>query len=217
MLVLCANGRARSMDERVHNPALLPFAVVVLAAGGSSRMGRTKQLLPVRGSPLVVNAARAACDSAATGVVVVVGHDAVNVSAALDGLRSSTVLNADWANGMGTSIRAGVETVLAQFPEISGLMLTLADQPVLSSAHLQALAGRFLREDQIVAAEYNGTFGPPVLFGRSFFPQLRALTDGEGAQRILRANTAAVTAVALPELGLDLDTPGEYASYVSGA
>jgi CTP:molybdopterin cytidylyltransferase MocA len=118
---------------------------------------------------------------------------------------------------MGTSIRVGVETVLAQFPEISGLMLTLADQPALSTAHLQALAGRLLREDQIIAAEYNGTLGTPALFGRSFFPQLRALADGEGAQRILRANTAAVTAVALPELGLDLDTPGEYDSYVSGA
>src|SRR4051812_45945036 len=107
------------------------FGVVVLAAGGSARLGRPKQLLPYLGQTLVEHAVRTAIASGAAQVVVVVGADAEAVRKTLSGLRLRIVENPEWQSGMASSIRCGIS---ALDPGLSSAVIALADQPRITPA-----------------------------------------------------------------------------------
>jgi molybdenum cofactor cytidylyltransferase len=186
----------------------MPFGVVVLAAGGSSRFGRPKQLLPYLGRTLVEHAVRTALASGAAEVVVVVGAEGPEIRKRLQGLRVRIVTNETWAEGMGGSIAKGVA---ALSDRVDATVIALADQPRITPEHLRALAERTSQEE-IVASSYDGIVGAPCAFARDQFSRLLALTGEEGARHLIRAANVAVIEFAAADV--DVDTPKDYRALV---
>jgi molybdenum cofactor cytidylyltransferase len=194
------------------------FGCLVLAAGGSSRMGRPKQLLPVAGTPLLVRAVEAALSSQAWPVVVVLGAEAGQIRPALARLPVLVVENPAWSEGMASSIRSGL-ALLRQFSRaIDGVLVALCDQPGFSAESISRLvATQRVTGRSIAAARYAGRCGAPALFMREHFPALAVLVGEEGARELLNGDPDRVAAVDMPELAVDLDTPEDYAAWQKSA
>ncbi len=189
-------------------------ALVLLAAGASQRMGRPKQLLPVAGRPLVRLVAEQALAAPVTSVTVVLGAHAAQIGSSLDGLPVQIVVHDQWERGMGSSLRAGVEAVLAASPETKAVIVALADQPGCSAAHFARLIETHQSTGRTIVASATGAMiGPPVLFAAHWFHRLRQLEGEVGARELLREQRAATASVPL-ETAADLDTPADYERYL---
>jgi molybdenum cofactor cytidylyltransferase len=191
----------------------LRLGAVILAAGGSSRMGSVKQLLEVGGRSLVARAVDAALGSHALPVVVVLGANAERVAAAIADRPVLSARNADWMEGMASSIRTGLSALLGADPSLDAVLVTPCDQPALSSDMITMLAALHRATGRVSAARYCGRNGAPAIFGRGHFDTLMALTGDEGARKLLNSNSGKVVAIDFPELGVDLDTPADYADW----
>ena len=189
------------------------FGTVILAAGESARMGTPKQLLAVEGRALVLRAVEAALASAAWPVVVVLGAHAEKIRPLFARLPVIVVENPAWSEGMAASIRAGVTTLRQFSRQLDAAVVALCDQPAFSAGVIaQLVAAQRTTGRSIVAAHYGGRNGAPALFLRDHFETLTHLTGEEGARALLNGSPDRVTAVNLPALALDLDTPADYAA-----
>ncbi len=181
--------------------------VVLLAAGGSRRLGQPKQLVQMAGETLVHRAARLALATAPADAVLVLGAHAEAVLAGVATLALRPVQCADWERGMGTSLRAGLA---ALSPACQGALVLLCDQPDLDATHLQALVQAWRRDPSRAAASaYAGVLGVPALLPRAWFPELAALDGDRGARDLLRQRARDVQAVACSPLARDIDTPND--------
>jgi len=186
-------------------------ALVLLAAGGSSRLGLPKQLLDYQGRPLLRRAAETALASKCSPVIVVLGAEVQACAAALHGLPVEIVVNRDWREGLASSIRAGLNYLEAKNFQPAAAILSVADQPHLTAALLDSLIQQHRASGKkIAAAQYASVPGPPALFAASLFPQLLTLHGDEGARRVLVANPGEVLLVPFPDGSLDVDTPADY-------
>ncbi|MCB8839739.1 NTP transferase domain-containing protein [Aurantimonas sp. VKM B-3413] len=182
--------------------------IVVLAAGRSSRMGGPNKLLATfDGVPLIRRSVMTALAAKnARTVRVVAGHMADDIAGALTGLDVETVENPAFAEGLSTSLKAG----FAACRGADGVMVMLADQPLLSSADLDRLIAAFTGEGAgaIVAASDRGRRRNPVILSTAFADAIAALTGDIGAAPIIAANPDALTEVELgAAAGTDVDTP----------
>ncbi len=183
----------------------------MLAAGQSSRMGSPKQLVSFGGKPLIRHATEVVLASRARAVAVVIGSSAVRIAPALNGLPIRIALNQRWPEGMGTSIQAGLDALSED--DLDGVLLTLGDQPLVTPSHLDALiAMQESTGTTVVAAEYAGTVGIPVLFMRPMFAQLRGLAPDKGCKSVILGNKSEAAFVACPEAECDVDTPEDLAA-----
>jgi len=179
------------------------LGAVLLAAGGARRMGAVKQLARVGGQPLVTRAAQAALAAGLSPVVAVTGNRAEEVEAALPpGL--AAVRNSAWAEGMTTSLAAGIAALPA---DIDGAFVLLADMPRLGAAHLRRLAAAFV-PGAICVPVKDGRRGNPVLFARDFFGEILALSGDHGAKAVIAAHAERVIEVAFDDeaIFIDVDT-----------
>jgi molybdenum cofactor cytidylyltransferase len=184
---------------------------VVLAAGLSRRMGgANKLLLELGGVPLVARAADAALASRARPVVVVTGHEAARVRAALAGRAVAFAHNPDHAAGLSASLRVGLAALGA---EVDGAVVCLADMPWVRGAHIDALLDAFAASGSraICVPSYEGQRGNPVLWPARCFGEIAALTGDQGARSLLERHAALVRDVPVADVGvsLDVDTPGQ--------
>ena len=194
---------------------MMPFAVVVLAAGESRRLGQPKQLVPYRGRPLVTHAVQTALAANLGPVYAVLGANALAVRGALAGLPVHCLVNDGWAEGIGSSIRAAVSLV-ATTP-VGGVLLMLCDQPDLTPDHLIHLNGvHQLVRAPIVASHYAGVNGVPALFTRELFPELQALAGDTGARCVINADPRRLVAVAYPHGVRDVDVPADLEALAGG-
>ena len=186
------------------------IAAVVLAAGRSTRMGSTNKLLArFGGKPLLVHAVEAAKASGAAEVIVVTGHEADAVGAALEGSGVRLVHNPSHAQGMSTSLATGIKAVSAG---CDGAIILLGDMPHLSAAMVDKMIAT-ARDDVIVMASHGGERGNPVLWPRRDFEALCAIEGDKGARALIGENGDRVVAVELGEAaGFDIDTPDELAA-----
>jgi molybdenum cofactor cytidylyltransferase len=181
----------------------------VLAAGGSSRLGRPKQLLVLDGEPLVRRAARAAIEAGLAPVVVVVGAHEAEVRAALAGLPVEIAPNAAWERGMAGSVRIGVARLAAEGAGAAALLV--CDQPGVTAAHLRALDDALRTSGAPIAASaYAGAHGVPAVFAASLFEELSGLAGDRGARAVIARDPSRVVAVALAGGELDVDEPGDW-------
>jgi molybdenum cofactor cytidylyltransferase len=171
------------------------LTAIVLAAGFSRRFGSPKQLFVLDGEPLVRRAARAAREVALT--IVVISKDAPAIRGALDGLDVTIVENAEAAEGVASSIRAGVRACDGD------VLLTVCDQPGVTSAHLAKLVETGAT---LAASAYDGTLGVPAYFTAGYRDELLALRGDTGAKAVLLAHAAEVITVPLAD-SRDLDVP----------
>jgi xanthine/CO dehydrogenase XdhC/CoxF family maturation factor/CTP:molybdopterin cytidylyltransferase MocA len=178
------------------------LAIAVLAAGGSRRLGRPKQLVDAGGEPLIRRIARTCVDAGLGPVAVVVGAHADDVGAALGDLRVTRVANPAWEEGIGSSIRAAV--AWAETAGAAALAIVLGDQPLLAPDHLAALRDAWLGGAALVGSRYAGTLGAPAIFDRARFAELASCEGDRGAGALLRA--AGAVAVDWPGGAVDVDT-----------
>ncbi|HEY3779671.1 MAG TPA: nucleotidyltransferase family protein [Fimbriimonadaceae bacterium] len=181
------------------------MAIIILAAGGSSRLGSPKQLLPYEGSSLVHHAAEMALQTF-ENVIVVVGSESDKVRECLKDLPITIALNLDWKEGMSSSIRAGISSI----GDAEKAVIALCDQPKITAAHLQKLISSVNEENPIAASSYDGILGAPCAFHRSMFPKLLALTGDSGARELIRNAETPVVTVPFEEGNLDIDTQADY-------
>ena len=185
------------------------IAAVVLAAGRSSRMGGPNKLLEtIGGRPLGRMVAEAALASKARPVIVVTGHQRDRVEAALAGLPVRFAHNADFADGLGTSLRTGIAVVP---PDADGAIICLGDMPQVDAALIDRLIGAFDPDKGALAVvpTIEGHRGNPVVWSRRFFPDLMAVEGDIGARHLIGHYAEAVTEVPLTGTAAltDIDTP----------
>lgn len=188
------------------------IAGIVLAAGGSTRLGQPKQLLCLRGETLVHTAARAAIEAGCEPLCVVLGHAAEQVQQAVADLQPVLAQNEDWTRGLGSSIRAGLNAV----QPISAAIILACDQPAIDASLVRSLIETHIQTGApIVASQYGETLGIPALFSESCFGELLSLPDGRGAKSVIEVNPLRVAAVPFPAGALDLDTPGQLQAWIA--
>ena len=184
---------------------------VVLAAGGSSRFGRPKQLLTFQGESLVCRAVRAATETCDAGVVVVAGDTRELIEAELRESSLTVVGNPDWRRGLGTSIRCGLRYLIEAAPELDAVALMACDQPFVDANTITALVAEQQTSGKpIVASSYADTLGIPALFGRSCFDALLALPDDSGAKTLIESQRNDVAQIEFEKGAIDIDTPADF-------
>lgn len=192
-----------------------PFGLILLAAGGSTRLGRPKQMLPHRGRSLLRHAAETAVASACRPVVVVLGAQWERMRAELDGLPVRPGVNPHWERGMASSLHAGL--AMLRGDPLDGVVIMLCDQPAVTSALIDALIAAWERTSApLAAAEYAGTLGVPALFSRALLPELAALSGAEGAKRVILRHAAEAARVPFPGGEVDIDTVDDLVHLTSG-
>lgn len=180
---------------------------VILAAGGSSRLGRPKQLLKFRGETFIRRAVRAADEAGCDPIVVVIGETSDAIREELRGTRATTVENQEWQRGLGTSIRCGLRKVAST----DAVVLLACDQPHVDRGIIgRLIAAREQSGKPIIASSYANTFGVPALFAHSCFKTLLALPDSSGAKKVIEAHTDDVASVPFEEGAFDIDTPEDF-------
>jgi molybdenum cofactor cytidylyltransferase len=199
--------RAEPVDARSKKEARI--TAVILAAGRSTRMGGPNKLVAeIAGKPLVRIAAEQALASRASPVIIVTGYERERVEAALCGLAVHMVHNPSFADGLGTSLRAGINAVPG---EVDGVIICLGDMPQVDAALIDRLIAAFDPEKGalVVVPTIDGKRGNPVLWSRRFFPDLIALEGDVGARHLISAYTEAVAEVPLTGNAalIDVDTP----------
>lgn len=182
---------------------------VVLAAGKASRFGTSKQLSTFEDESLVHRATRIAREVCGPNSVLVAGHDASNVIAAADGGCEFLIVNEDYEHGMGSSIALAARA-LGRIAD--ALLLILADQVLVTTAHLQDIVTAWPGTDEdIVASAYGGTSGPPVLLPSGCLPELAAMGGDQGARQLFSDERFRVTTIDFEDAGVDIDTPADLA------
>lgn len=185
------------------------IAAVLLAAGRSTRMGAVnKMLAKIGGKPLVRIAAEQALGSQASPVIVVTGHEREQVERALDGLPVRFVHNPDYADGLGTSLKAGIAAVP---PGADGAIVCLGDMPQVDSALIDRLIDAFDPDSGalVVVPSIDGRRGNPVVWARRFFNDLMSIRGDFGARYLIGSYSEAVVEVPLTGDAalIDVDTP----------
>lgn len=181
---------------------------VILAAGGSSRLGQAKQLLHWQNRTLLEHAIQNARSLLDGRVVVVLGADAESIVTTVDLDAVSAIVNTDWSEGMASSIRAGIKALPAS---ATAVLFLLCDQPLIKPSHLQTLLNAWQNEPgRIVASQYQDSVGVPALFPAEFFGRLLELKGDQGAKRLLLEFGDRLLTRSLPEAGLDIDTRQDF-------
>jgi molybdenum cofactor cytidylyltransferase len=184
--------------------------ILILAAGGSRRLGAPKQLLrDSEGQSLIRRASLTALASVCRPVTVVLGASADIIAGEIHDLPLTTVYNPDWETGMSSSLRTGLASLTADI-SLNAVIVMLCDQPRVSSALLDSLVAAYQNSGHaLVTCEYNGIFGVPALFGRELFAALNTLTGDEGARRIIKIYSGPIARVPFPEGQFDIDTAAD--------
>lgn len=194
------------MTEAAGSPSL---GVVLLAAGPSSRLGQPKQLVRLDGVSLVARSAKLALSLQPAFVNVVTGCETDRVDAELAGLPVRTVMNRNWANGMGGSIRCGVR---AMPRAVDGVLIMVCDQWRLSESDLDRLYMTWLPDiSRILVASWREetayVSGPPVIFPGRLIPELKSVHENRGARQLIDRHMEIVEYVGIENAAFDLDRP----------
>lgn len=187
-------------------------AAIILAAGGSSRLGRAKQLEQFGGRSLVRNAVAAAVDAGCRPIVVVTGSESGRIAADVTGSEATIVENSNWREGVASSIRIGIDGLRENTRETGGVVLMTCDQPFVTGKVVSDLINQWRKSGKlIIASSYSGTLGVPALFDRACFDELLQLQGDIGAKPIILKDLERVAEVSFPEGVHDVDTKEESA------
>jgi len=192
-------------------PSITEIPRLLLAAGGSRRMGKPKALLPWGDRTLIEHQIRTLLQTDQP-VVVVLGAQAERIQHIASMYPVRVRVHENWKAGMGSSISFGISRLTELFPAAAGALIAILDQPLLRYTHFEKMDQVFQPGAKriIVSRSASGWQGVPVLFDSCYFKSLQSLTGEEGAKKIIRQNPKAVTLVECGELLDDMDTPQAY-------
>lgn len=205
----------------------MTVAGVLLAAGGSQRMGRPKALLPYRDRTLLQHAVETLCATACSPRIVVISPEIERSCWQMKDVDVALVVNPDPLRGLSSSLRLALHAIegsigkegtegAEEVEPIEGILITLVDQPLITTEHLQAVLAAGA-ETGLAATSWPTTYGPPVYLYRSFFPLLKELRGDSGAKKILSSNLDSVRMIEFAGAGLDIDDSADYGRLLSGA
>lgn len=206
---ILSRPQPRTIDSRETSTGHGELAAVLLAAGQSRRMGaRNKLLIEIEGKPMVAHAADTILESGIKTLIVVTGHEADRVRAALPGRGAVFVENPDHAEGLSRSLACGVAAV----PATAGAVLVcLGDMPRVTPDHISRLTSAWDPDEgrEICVPTYKGKRGNPVLWDRRFIPEMQALAGDVGARHLIGEHADVVCEVEMDDDGifLDVDVP----------
>lgn len=193
---------------------------LLLAAGGSLRMGQPKPLLPWGNQTLIEHQVRTLLQTDQP-VAVVLGAESERIRPLVEELPVRILIHKNWEAGMGSSISFGISRLAGLFPDAAGALIALLDQPMLTHHHFKKMDHAFQPGSKqiVVSRSASGWQGAPVLFDSFYFESLQTMTGDEGAKKIVREYPGAVIPVESGEMLDDMDTPQAYErlrNYIKG-
>lgn len=186
-------------------------AIIILAAGSSSRLGLPKQLLQHNNESLLRHSVETALSAHPAEVLVVLGFEADRMKHEVDDLPVRVVLNSSWQEGIASSIKKGIGSLPDQ---TGGALILLCDQPSVTTDLLQKLISSCTDERPIAATAYNQTVGVPACYRRSIFGELLQLKGDGGAKRIIEQDPNRTAIIPSSQTMVDIDTLEDYQKYI---
>jgi molybdenum cofactor cytidylyltransferase len=185
--------------------------IVLIAAGSSKRMGRQKQLLPW-GKQNLLEHQIYMLSQTGLSLSVILGANVNEIKSRSDLSQTTVHIFPEWKLGMGASIAFGIGEVLKNNSRLQGIVIALADQPLIQVSHYLRMKAAFEpgKKQLIVSESKTGYWSAPVLFDRFYFPQLQQLNGDKGAMPLVRKNEQRVKLVLCETSLKDIDTPKDY-------
>lgn len=188
------------------------YGIIILAAGESKRFGSPKQLAEYKGKTLLQRVIDEAAKTDDCAVVVVLGAEEEQISAAHKNEHIIAGINENWQQGMASSIQTGLHRLLQNYTSIEGCIIAVCDQPFLSHTIFEDLIDKQKSTGKgIVASAYANIVGTPVYLDKKYFDALNALSGDEGAKKILEANKEDVAQISFEKGSIDIDTKEDLA------
>jgi molybdenum cofactor cytidylyltransferase len=183
------------------------IAILILAAGESSRMvDHVKQTLPWKSTTLLGHAFDQAKVSIAESTYVVTGAYEEIIKAEVSLEASETIKNANWKNGLGSSIASGITHFLEKSLSYDAVLIMLADQPLIDTNYLNKMMGNWKgNSSKIITTQYNGRSGVPAIFGKEHFQELQKLNKDFGAKDIIASHKDVILALNAEGKEIDID------------
>lgn len=189
----------------------MKIALLILAAGESKRMNGIKQVLPWKNTTLLGNAIEQAIQSKGNAVSVVLGANANEIAPTIAHYQVQTIENTNWKKGLGNSIAVGVQYIKENERQCDAILITLADQPLVTSDYYNRLIDHYVqKEAKIIASETNNRPSVPALFDALYFDKLSQLHQDQGAKEILLAAQNELYVLRADTNLMDVDTPSVY-------
>ena len=191
----------------------MKIAILILAAGSSTRMGVAKQLLPIGKTTLLGVTIECAIQSNANKVCCVLGANVEVIQQSISKYNIEPIFNPNYKTGLSSSIVSGIQHLTNQ--NFDGLLILLGDQPLITAKYLNKMIDTFKNHDgKIVASKYNNTLGVPTIIPNRYYNQLLKLKGDKGAKDFLNTNTKEI--IPLENINLmDIDTQKEYQDYLN--
>ena len=186
----------------------MKIAGIILAAGGSVRMGDQNKLLEtIHGTPMIKKVVQSALNSNLETVYIIIGHEAKLIRQCISDELVHWVENPAWSSGMASSIRYGIKALKNNY---DGAMILLGDMPFIESIIINQLLAQYQKK-KIVVPVKDGRQGNPVLFSSAFFADLKLLGGDKGAKPIIKKNpdSVIIANVLRDTIFHDLDTPDQ--------
>ncbi len=193
-------------------PKKSKIAILIMAAGGSTRMGSPKQLLKWGNSNLLNHTITFGTKLESERIFVVLGSKADQIIPEIKSKKLNILINENWQKGLGNSISLGVSSILKVYPNLDGILIILVDQPLINLDHYLKLINAFSKgKDQIIATKYkDGKLGVPALFDLVYFKDLCLLNSNFGAKQLIGKYLKHVISFKSDKSDFDIDTLDEY-------
>ena len=191
------------------------IGIIVLAAGSSSRMKITKQLIKINQNLMLDLVLNKAISLNPTHTYCVLGANADTIFKQTIHKNVNFVVNTNHKKGLSSSINLGVKHIINNFSNISGVLILLADQPAISLNYLKDMFTLFKKNDhKIVASKYKNTFGVPAIFPKSYFEALETISGDSGAKELLKKERNNIIFSKIDSNFVDIDTPEDLHAYL---
>jgi len=191
-------------------------ALIILAAGASTRLGQPKQNLRFQNKTLLQNAIETGLASGCRPLIVVLGANADQIHLPAKHEDVEIIVNSQWPEGMASSIRVAINAIQKD-SSVKAVIIMLCDQPYVNVELLERLQKKqFETSKPIIACAYNNSVGVPALFSRSIFNDLLLLAGNEGAKKIIKNHPDNVATILFEKGGIDIDTMDDYERLIKG-
>jgi molybdenum cofactor cytidylyltransferase len=188
----------------------------LLAAGASARLGKPKQLLLYNGKTLLKHGVQVAVETGTNPIIAVLGANADRLIREVENEAVQVVINSGWNEGMASSIRCGLQKLLAIAPGVEAVICMVCDQPFVTVKLLADLVAKYEETRKpVIASSYENSMGTPALFDKTIFASLLALKGDTGAKRMMKENPDWVDIVNFPLGNIDIDTDLDYEALIS--
>ncbi|SDQ70958.1 nucleotidyltransferase family protein [Flagellimonas zhangzhouensis] len=183
------------------------IAVIVLAAGGSTRLGRPKQLVEFKGETLLEHTMHEVDGLGFQTKILVLGSKNEEIQSRIDPKSFKMVVNMDWEQGMASSIKVGLEAAITEENGLNHVLFLVSDQPFLERANLIKLVNTQLTKNpKATYSQYGENIGVPAIFDKAVFPLLLNLKGDEGAKKLIHLEDFKYCTEVFKKGGFDVDT-----------